>query len=60
MSQASSIPISRVLGQGNRERVHQVAAVVLVFGAITTVTIGMLYLTTPIWMLRPFLDPVAA
>ncbi|WP_432732400.1 hypothetical protein ABFA25_06740 [Mycobacterium lepromatosis] len=41
LSQTSSIPISRVLGPGNRERVHQIAAVVLVLGAITTVTRGV-------------------
>ncbi|WP_454560701.1 MATE family efflux transporter [Mycobacterium haemophilum] len=60
LSHASSILISRVLGQGNRERVQQIAAVALVLGAITTVIIGVLYVTAPTWVLRPFLGPAAA
>lgn len=60
LSHASSILISRMAGRGDRKRVQHIAAAALLLGAITTVTIGVLYLTAPNWVLRPFLDPAAA
>lgn len=60
LSHASSVLISRAVGKGDKEHVRRVAVAALTLGGLTTVTIALLYLAEPNWVLTPFLGPAAA
>ncbi|WP_225331316.1 MATE family efflux transporter [Mycobacterium intracellulare] len=57
LSHGSSILISRATGKGDKGQAEQIAVVALLLGVISTVTLGLLYVVAPYWVLRPFLDP---
>lgn len=54
LSHGSSILISRATGKGDKGQAEQIAVVALLLGVISTVTLGLLYLVVPYWVLRPF------
>jgi MATE family multidrug resistance protein len=56
LSHGSSILVSRVVGQGNRQEAGEIARTALTLGAAAMAFVGLVYLVVPTWVLGLFLD----
>nr|WP_292976646.1 MATE family efflux transporter [Mycobacterium sp.] len=57
LSHGASILISRAVGRADKEHAQQIATAALVLGWLTTALIGLVYVSAPNLVLRPFLNP---